>query len=156
MPKPALLLKFRVYPGGIRRTGPHCRTLQSEYFTVLVFRDHDTMLRFHAEQSRICHTDPGEDFLGICKSYERIRVDPKGGSITLPDIGQILFSREHVRIGIVTHEMTHAALAWAEHVGKTGVFPGQANNEDVCYAAGDLTRQFWNRWMSFLEREKKS
>lgn len=75
-------------------------------------------------------------------------------------IGIIYFAKPHFGSGLVTHELTHAAFRYAEHVhvqvrhwewrdrpatlgrGKTTTVPAE---EFICEVVEHLTRQFWRK-----------
>jgi hypothetical protein len=154
-----LLLKFRIYPERDR----------FRFYTVFVFDSKRAMYTFFRAQVDILNTDDTRrcdekcDFSAIATHWTHFSINADGTEVEDErDIGQVLFHRKRVRIGVVSHEMTHAALFWA---GREGLdpheimeSPGEGDHrsahERVCYVQGELTRQFWLRWMHYLDKEK--
>lgn len=65
-----------------------------------------------------------------------------------PCLGIVTFSRRHVSVEIIVHELTHAA-----HDTVIRRFPGAQLDaleiqEPLAYTAGRLARQFWRAWQS--------
>jgi hypothetical protein len=65
-----------------------------------------------------------------------------------PNLGEILFHRPQTGSGIVSHEMTHAALHWAR-VTKQSLSLTKAGTDEeevIALAIGNLTRQFMAKY----------
>ena len=100
-----------------------------------------------------------QHYYAACKEYDLRRVHPnfraimhgwrvwKNGKLT-GELGQILFDLSYFGAGIVSHEMTHAALNWA-HQTRT------KNEEKICWVQGELVRKFWKKhWKLGLDKIK--
>lgn len=154
-----LLLKFRIYPERDR----------FRYYTVFVFDSRRAMYTFFREQVDILNKDGSRqcdeecDFAALATTWTHFHINADGSEVEdKRDIGQIIMHRNRVRIGVVSHEMTHAALFWAD---REGLDPHevmgdsrdhQGAHERFCYAQGELVRQFWLRWMHYLDKEKRT
>ena len=70
----------------------------------------------------------------------------------LPSCGEIHFCRKHLGVGVITHEFLHAALAWARRIrldfdviAVEDSGDASEDEERLCYAHGEMVRQFVNR-----------
>ena len=63
------------------------------------------------------------------------------------DIGKILFHRRQVGSGVVSHEMTHAALhfLWLGKIKKNPIY-NHTLNEALAWSVGFMTSQFLRRY----------
>lgn len=115
------------------------------------------MYIFYREQNRFLPDlrRPRCDFDAITRPWTRSVVQKNGRKTKLPDCGQILFSLPCVGAGLVSHEMTHAAIRWAERVrlGARRVFNGAKSragvsdeHERFCQAQGQLVSEFWTKF----------
>lgn len=103
-----------------------------------------------------------------------IRQRQKNGKWEQDDkwLGFVLFDINDMGAGIVSHEMTHAALfalsrvkkakivkTWEESHDKDGNQIGM--HEELCSVVGDMVRQFWHKYYKHIEpktvwKKKKS
>ena len=68
-------------------------------------------------------------------------------------VASVVFCRKHIGGGLVSHEMTHAAVSWGtrqgwnwSHLGCIdGAIPKGASEEMLAEVVGELTRQFYLR-----------
>lgn len=92
------------------------------------------------------------DFEGITSTWEHLRVGPDGAETRLDEMGQILLHQAAVGAGVVAHECTHAALAWARRVGLSiapsldGPQDAPEADERLCWVLGWLVSQFWTEY----------
>lgn len=120
---------------------------KSLYFTVCVWR---TLREFRLSNPGNSHA------LGLCRSHMRMRIYKSRPDRLLPECGELHFAQYHLRIGIITHEFTHAAIEWA---ARTGVIPDfsklnrdqhctlrrHSNEERFCYVLGNMVKEFIRR-----------
>lgn len=102
----AAIARFRLYPESSRGL----------YVRVIVFHDRAALKR--------CFREIGfrgwRTTAGYCLSYDRFRVYGRGDSRRdrrLPDFASVYVSADAMTMRIVTHELTHAAVAWGRRVG---------------------------------------
>jgi hypothetical protein len=144
-----LVCRFRVYP---ERGRP-------EYFVVFVFADKAAMFIFFREQNKrqgargaTAHCD----FLAITRPWTRMIVSRRGRTRTHPEMGHLLFALPNLGASVVSHEMTHAVIRWAERVMRkpARIFDGVMTdrpsrtasggaNERFCRAQGRMVYVFW-------------
>lgn len=95
--------------------------------------------------------DPKLDFSAICMPYVKKRY-ADGKWIQAKDLGEILFYKDNIGAGIVSHELGHAAFWWSRHIkrNKNAVF-GCADKkirkreEDMLTCMLHLVRTFTNK-----------
>lgn len=130
-----LEMRFRVYVGKYGK---------SQYFNVFIFRTRKLMTEFHREQTHVVNPSlkkifPRKPFLATANWWE-----PDPGSRCC---GQVLFFTDFTGGGVVSHEMTHAALYWCmRNIKKFDPMKKKAHDERFAGLQGELVRQFWNRW----------
>ncbi len=144
---------FRVYPERNRKL----------YYQVFIFPDKRTMYKFHDIQHDLGRIEyahgqrkPSKDFWAICQSWNSSHFGKRGGTYPGPSIGQVLFAEPHIKAGIVSHEMTHAALFYAakKRILPVHLYSGGRQHEAVCRAQGNMVRQFWNGWYNRHEKKR--
>lgn len=125
-----LLAKFNIYPKG-----------RWFFFQVFVWKKVSDMRRTlkscgcpYRHTEAICCANRLID----CRKSRKVR---KTGLL-----GQIHFYRGSFTMGIITHETTHAALAWAREVGcnpttRNGDRLASKEEEAFCWVLGNLARQ---------------
>lgn len=126
---------FRVYPRD--------QEGYDDYFQVRVFKTARQM-RLYANEGRRAGRKIGMDCCGLCAPVTgkflrrgRFKVDLK--------CGEVLLEMKHLGVNVVSHEFTHAALAYARHkkIPVTDGAKGEAfigwEEEIVCHAVGDMT-----------------
>lgn len=119
-----------------------------DYYRVMIFGSIVEMREFRAEYVREC----GLHFRGGDKSFAAL-VSPhirynRAGKV-IKECGQILFCTEYTRSGIVSHEMTHAAIAWMRRKRRD---PGLPRNEErLCAIVGRLTAKFWFKYWELCQ-----
>lgn len=128
---------FRVYPDKQRYF----------YFQVLVFANRSQMREFvflqnHPGASRRSSSKRG-DFDAITLPWERY---DEGSIKILRDIGQVVFHRMRTGTGIISHEMTHAALHYFRLKNDSADFSEHKSEELLALTIGDMTRQFYTRY----------
>lgn len=138
------VISFRVHPEKNKRL----------FYKVFIFPDKKTMYAFcdlqdklgllEYQDKRDNHT--AHNFVAICASWDQTKVGPRGGKSRGRSIGQVLFAEPYVKNWIVSHEMTHAAIRWAEkkRIPAEGLYAHGRQHEEVCRAQGDMVRQFWS------------
>jgi hypothetical protein len=113
------------------------------YYRVLIFPAREAMYQHDRRWNRNRGIRTGRmRFLAIVHSFETLYFKA-GRWHSAKRIGDILFQRENIGVGIVSHEMTHAARyylqAWRPRLGwKTPRF-----DETMAWVQGELVRQFW-------------
>ena len=129
---------FRVYPDSRRYF----------YFQVLVFADRRQMREFvfrqnHPGASRRGSTSKRGDFDAITLPWERYDDSQK----IQRDLGQVVFHRRRTGTGVVSHEMTHAAVHYFKLKNdERADFSDHKCEELLALTVGDLTRQFFTRY----------
>lgn len=129
-----LLVKFRV------------RVNRRQFYWVLVFRDREHVFAAHdlfMKEWRLplCR----HNYEAITTSYSKIVAGRRTG-----ELGIVLFHLGSMGAGIVSHEMTHAALMWRRRRCK------RATDERVCWVQGNLVMQFWRQfWKRKLDKEAR-
>jgi hypothetical protein len=70
------------------------------------------------------------------------------------NIGQILFYAGYIGAGVVTHEMSHAAVYYAKHVKLdiARIYNSKRIDERFARMLGELVRQFWLKYWSATRR----
>lgn len=133
-------IRFKVYPEKKKRL----------FYWVYVWPDRDALV----ERSKTLYPDFGHNHetYGFCSLVKVWKVGSDGRKRRDSRCGEINFFREHIGAGIVSHEMTHAALGWAQRVGvmleqyedwsKSVVSDAE---ERYASAVGELVRQFYVR-----------
>jgi hypothetical protein len=123
--------KFRVYTEG----------RASKYYTVFVFADKRAMRIYQNAQSDIWGVKRWTKFEAICTGW-KIK-DRKRWR----NIGCVLFHLDYIGSGVVSHEMTHAAIFWRKK---------RHSDERFCKVQGNLVRQFWwNYYRRGLDKQTK-
>lgn len=149
-PKP--LVSFRFYPGQsfTGKTGL--------YFGVVVFRTLREM-RKHAK-----HVNDAKfsvrNTLGLVQGWTRYHFFDGKQVGVYKEMGEIVLAQRHCGVRIVSHEVTHAMLRWAERKKldqkwlrgegnkKNGLVSADVE-EPMCYAVGDMCAQIYDRlWSS--------
>lgn len=132
---------FRIYPE---------KGKSRLYFDVRVFASVKAIRRY-VKASDMPSRTLGRYGLAMCSSWIRIRI--RKGRLSprrLPDMGEILFPVRGLTAGVIAHECTHAALAWAARVGLNPVERKFARGDHLwaskaeerfCYGLGELNRQ---------------
>ena len=117
------------------------------FYRVLVFRDRRTMLKFADEgvpmwagfmEKRL---RAGDKFYARCMSWG----NRKGY------LGMLLFARPYLGVGIVSHEISHAALHVAQH--RKWNLRKPVNDERLAGLNETMNRQFWNRFYALGEHK---
>lgn len=131
-PKPPFAT-FRVYPDKKRRF----------YFKVIVFSTPSQMEKYERDGVRGFPGKKPKEFAALTLPYECI----VGSKESKREIGTILFHRLRTGTGIVSHEMTHAALHYFRIKNDDKAdFTEEKAEELLAQTVGDLTRQFFMRY----------
>jgi len=117
--------KFRIYTDG----------RGSKYYTVFVFADKHAMYVFRDEWHEAWGVKKSYRFEAECVSWKWKSLEDK--RMHKRDIGCVIFHLGFIGSGVVSHEMTHAALFWRRK---------RHSDERVCRVQGELVRQFWLKY----------
>jgi hypothetical protein len=89
------------------------------------------------------------DFAALTTGYETYRRH-RGREVLTNDVGEILFHEGFLGAGVVSHEMTHAALFWLERVGLSAQDLADPSVEErLCLVVGHLCRKFWAKYFTW-------
>ncbi len=147
---------FRVHPNDDRQ----------HYYTVLVFDERYQMHLFHQKQIGLIQAQEASalssdavtrlgEFEALTSSWRVEASDSTRQAHSDLNLGQILFYQKRLGAGIVSHEMTHAALFWLERIGRLADLATDADvQEQCCQVQGNLTRQFWVKWLRIERRAR--
>ena len=123
------------------------RSKHSAYFNVFVFADRAAMHIFDAAQQRKLGREPEPYFEAQVSSWKTVSVRPDGTERVHRLMGTIVFHADCLGAGIVSHEMTHAALRYAERIDLKVDFQDDGHDaereERLCWIQGWLVCQFW-------------
>jgi len=118
----------------------------TDWYRVLIFPRVSQMHEFYHRQwtsGEVCdcrRMHKGKMDCQFLGQVSYIRPRPPDGSL-----GQIIFCAKAIGAGVVSHEMTHAAVFYLRnHRGMN--ISNSKNDERLAYLQGDLTRDFWNQW----------
>lgn len=106
---------------------------------VRIYRTQEEMLEAYAEHCKDIGKDNDATFItkAITENYIR-----RIGDEVQPDIARIWLSKDAIGARVITHEVTHAAMAaYSHHFVKEGDTADQhinGANEDIAYIVGDL------------------
>jgi hypothetical protein len=76
-----------------------------------------------------------------------------GSDLILPQIGVICFYLGEMDAGVVSHEMTHAAIYWFEaEIGSCSLLNKPKHLEELCWVQGWLVTQFWARYWRLVDQ----
>jgi hypothetical protein len=87
----------------------------------------------------------------LCSRWTRTRTTGTGRTRTLPEMGEILFVAPLIDHEVISHEVAHAAIGWAQRIGirpfATGTDCQYAgpDEERYCYALGRMVLQVTER-----------
>ena len=120
---------------------------RKEYYLCKIFSSKKEMQKWNEEDGY----KTTSDYQGVCRQVDYFIV--KGNKCKKSSqIGTISFYIDRIGSGIVSHEMTHAALFWFKNkfrsYSKLGI---KKNDEKVCYAQGHMVMQFWNHWYELIK-----
>lgn len=113
------------------------------YFTVRVFHSKRAMLAYYKSMPQPGKSSGFEAVTIPLIRYKNARVPTPS-----PDIGEILFHRPKTGTGIVSHEMTHAALHYLR-IKKLSLSLDAddcKSEEPLALCIGNLTRQFMMKY----------
>jgi hypothetical protein len=135
-------IQFRVY----------CDAQHRRYYNVFIFATKELMYAHFAKtnahtQWRDGRFDMKMNFEAIAQFWRRLK------KRTPENIGQILFYAGGFGGGVVSHEMTHATIYWAEYVKMdlAKLPTSKRIDERFAWAQGFLVSQFWD---NFYKAEK--
>lgn len=77
-----------------------------------------------------------------CESY---RVTPQNKARKQGLFAELTFYRERLGVGVISHEMTHAAVLWARRRGLIDDVSENPAEERFASAVGEMCRQFTQR-----------
>lgn len=108
----------------------------SLYFTVQIWPGPASMRRHLRQRRRMTGL---QDTHGVCTIWGSRAARGK-------EIGRLYLHRKRLDAEIAAHEISHAALGWANQRGLDLTAPcGSPDNERYCYAAGRMIQTFTNR-----------
>lgn len=87
---------------------------------------------------------------GFCSGVRVERVRTDGSYYLTGEFAQVHLAARWLRVGIISHEFTHAAIAWGRRRGfgfsRLGA-PDSVNEDEerFCYVQSELVRQFIDR-----------
>ena len=122
------------------------RAAGAPFFNVLIFADKAAMNIYYRAQQEKLGDEATCDFDAITCSWTIQAIRPDGTEKKKPHMGVILFYRQRLGVGIVSHEMTHAAIRWGYRVGlrlDEAEDADGAREERVAWVQGYLVTQFW-------------
>lgn len=123
------MIAFNVYPRGGSTT----------HYRVLVFPSRKAMYAYREVSTP--RVDKGAHGRFRYEAITKYRHRTAFG-IVLDGCGEIHFHQQFVGVGVVAHEMTHAARYFLESVRR--MKPGSRRwDETMARCVGDLCRQFW-------------
>lgn len=121
-----------------------------QYYWVTVY---DTKEQLHKRLIKEGYDHGGCE--GICRSADWYRVNEDGSEELLPCLGNIYFHKGFLGVGVVSHELMHAALRYYKKVlkykykdlGKVDKLGNVSEEEeDLCFLVQCLNREFWNKY----------
>lgn len=142
--------KFRIYPQwseSTNGTGSPGRPRSSRwfYYQVFVWKRRDEMRKAIKDAGVIA---PRCEAICCCNRIIRTQSKANGGRSRLTGLlGQIHFYEDSFRMGIITHECTHAALDWAREakvdpLERKHTIGCVSNGEEIfAWVLGNLARQ---------------
>lgn len=158
--------KFRIYPqwsestAGANSPG-RPRSSRWFWFEVFVWKRRDEMRRAIKDSGV---TAPRCE--AICRCSRMFRTSKTGNCYYTGMLGQIHFYKDSFRMGVITHECTHAALEWAraakvDPTERKHAIGCVSNGEEIfAWVLGNLARQVVIRadeqWKFPSSREAKS
>jgi hypothetical protein len=126
-----------------------------QYYNVLVFETKAAMHAHWQEQLRIgCWGAIRKANGTVHSSFEAQATNSRRYALKAgrwhksDNIGEIIFYRDFLGAGVVSHEMTHAALYWVTSKKNTdfGYRLDFKDDERLAEAVGQMCRQFWVKW----------
>lgn len=139
-PIPRPLARFKIFPETIDSdTHPKATPL---WFNVVVFKTKKQMERY-----LVAHGGRDDCYASVL-SYDVWTVKPGGPAVLTGELGTIAFHSDYLTMGCMTHEATHAAIAWARRVKLNfrRLTPSRGGacsetEERFCHALGNIARQ---------------
>ena len=123
-----------------------------EYYQVRIFKTQEQMFRWSERRGFDVGGREANTGAYVC-SFQLYHIDADGGEKTLPQIGIICLHLDELGAGVVSHEMTHAALYWFRYsLGDYSQLEQGDYLETVCQVQGDLTGQFWDRYFRLVRQ----
>ena len=151
MPR-TLLTRFRVKPEP--EDNPH-------YYQVLISPDKPSMYATWARWREKWGLDADDaddppNFEAITHGFDGVMIDKDGTETDDPCIGFLCFHMNNMGAGVVSHEMSHAALFWFKrlHIPLARLEKDAAVAERFCLAQGLMVRQFWVTWLAEEKRRQ--
>lgn len=99
---------------------------------------HESVTMSKRRRARGEHRNLFPDTLGICHRFQWVRRD----GTTDPQCALVRLAVPHIGVGIISHEMAHAAFAVLDREGVAIVT--MDDDERFCWVLGDLVRQTIN------------
>jgi len=144
------IFSFRVL---VHRRRPRKRS--RHFYRMWIFPSPEAMYAFWTEQVR----------LGLRRSTGKLNFKAQAtwwGAGALPRhpncVGQVIMVIDQVGAGLVSHEMTHAALYYLQGTMRRPAvdWRNKRLEEELAYLQGALTAGFWREWWKHKELERRS
>lgn len=117
------------------------------FYDVLLFENGEDMRGWHKRQVKrkplFYRESARGTFDGMVIPWTKERYDKKSDKFVMaPKIGEILLHKKRIGVGVLTHEINHAALNAISLSGSRKVIISDNENmedqEEFCYLAGDM------------------
>lgn len=132
MPKKKVVARFKIKSNfGPYGDGP----LKS--IEIVVYR---TIKDMRKAAARYSGASDMSQTLAICHSFTHMKYGKDGSESIKPDSAIIRMNIRHCGIGILTHEITHAAVSIAETHRGVDNMPVNGDDEDIAWIMGDFVR----------------
>lgn len=93
-------------------------------------------------------TESSNDILGVCHRFENELINENREWTIEPLCAIVRLAPPHLGIGIVSHELAHAAVWLRELTGETEPLTTH-NDEDFCWILGELVRQTVDKFYKY-------
>lgn len=142
-------IKFRLY----------CDKEKTQYYKCIIFPDLKSMYKWNEKDG---YKQDGEyKYLGLVRSYSVIEIPSEKEGLkgkiekVSGEIGSISLVPHGCTSGVVSHEMTHAALYWfSKNHGSYKKLEKSKYDEMMAWVQGNLVSQFWTKWYELEEKGK--
>ena len=135
--------RFRVYPErGIGTSYAGFRRRNDFFIDVLIYKDVRSLQDALGDTKRTG--------LAVFRGFSSVTSYKSGKPTPVPKLGEIHLPLEHLRVGIISHECTHATLHWARRRRLTRAIAHEAE-EDFALVLGNITKQICWKTQKFWE-----
>ncbi len=94
--------------------------------------------------------------LACCYSWRQVSCRGKGKPKLMQEMGELVFPESYCGSGTISHECTHAAIAYIDRLKEDGKRLVLGEEERLCIVVGALTRQIVRRLCARDARIKKA